>query len=309
MIARGFFEYSQTFNDAERISGYDITRAFLGYNYQITPSLQGQVVLDGAAGKNSSEGQTTYLRNAFLRWNDKGWDVSLGVVNLLQFNTQEQFWGHRYVFKSLQDQYGFGSSVDLGITAKYHFNKYFSVDASLLNGEGYKKIGADSSSRYALGVDIKPLSGLWIRAYGDLYTSSAKRRGAVPVGWSDSRFRSAKLLALFAGYRYERFDVGVEYSKLYNKEFVSGKDSYGYSAYATVRLSPKWEVFARYDLVGSDKPLASDPEWNPSDGQMVMVGVEFHPYRQVRVSPNMRAFNPERGISYQALFVSLEFSL
>ena len=32
--------------------------------------------------------------------------MSAGLINLKQFSEQENFWGHRYVFKSFQEEYG-----------------------------------------------------------------------------------------------------------------------------------------------------------------------------------------------------------
>ena len=36
-----------------------------------------------------------------------------------QFNDQEMIWGYRYLYKTLQDEYKFGSSADLGVNAEF----------------------------------------------------------------------------------------------------------------------------------------------------------------------------------------------
>ena len=47
--------------------------------------------------------------------------------------------GHRYIYKSLQDKHKWASSADAGVSVDYQFNDKLSVDAQVLNGEGYKK--------------------------------------------------------------------------------------------------------------------------------------------------------------------------
>lgn len=51
IIARSFLDFSKGFGDDDK-SGFDITRALLGYNYKFTRTLQAQVVIDGAAEKH-----------------------------------------------------------------------------------------------------------------------------------------------------------------------------------------------------------------------------------------------------------------
>ena len=75
VIARGFLDYSSGFGEANKERGFDITRAFLGYNYQFTKTFSGQVIIDGAAGKTSSDGMEVYLRNAFINWKDNGFNI------------------------------------------------------------------------------------------------------------------------------------------------------------------------------------------------------------------------------------------
>lgn len=78
-----------------------------------------------------------YLKNAQVDWKGYGFFVSAGLVNLKQFSEQENFWGHRYVFKSFQEEYGFAFCEDIGIIAGYEFSPVVSVDIALTNGEGH----------------------------------------------------------------------------------------------------------------------------------------------------------------------------
>lgn len=309
IIARGFFDYSQGFGDAKKESGFDITRAFLGYNYQITPTIQAQVVIDGASGRNNKGNLEVYLRNAFVRWQDKGFDISAGEIGLLQFNLQESYWGYRYVLKSLQDLNKMGHSVDLGVTAQYKFNDYLSADISITNGEGYKVVKKNNSTRYAAGLNIRPIKNTILRIYADTYNDGEDSRDALPNGITDTKYSDQKAIALFAGYQTSNISTGIEFNKVFNKGFIENKNYYGYSFFASGKIASKWKLYGRYDLVKSQSPENFKSAWNSSDGQLMIAGVEYHPIKQLKISPNLRNINPDRKKSEQYLFVNLEFNL
>lgn len=308
VIVRSFFDYSQGFGEANKESGFDITRALLGYKYQLSPTLSGQVVIDGASGRTPANKLEVYLRNAFLTWNDQGFNVNLGLTGLLQFKLQEDYWEHRYVLKSFQDLNKMGHSVDLGVTAQYTFNRYISADISLTNGAGYKDISKSESKRYAAGLNLSPLKGLVFRVYGDIYNESESLRDKLPEGCeSDNyKYRNQYNLSLFSGYKNELISLGAEFNKMFNKGFIDSKNCYGYSFYSSVNLSPKWNVYARYDIMNSNTPSGYIEKWNSLDGQLMIAGIEYQPIKQLKISPNLRNLNPDRTKSEQYLFINFE---
>jgi hypothetical protein len=308
VIARSFLDFSKGFGDDNK-SGFDISRALLGYNYKFARTFQAQVVIDGAAGKTSSDGLEVYLRNAFVNWNDKGFNISAGMIGLMEFSVQESYWMHRYVMKSFQDLNKMGPSVDMGITAEYTFNPYFSADMSITNGEGNKKIKKDNSMRYAAGLSLHPVKNMIFRIYGDVYNESTGLRDALPESATDINFKNQYTLSLFAGYQDKKISVGAEYNRIFNKGFVEKKDYYGYSFYTSAKIAPKWRTFARYDLMDSSAPDSFTSPWNGLDGQLMMIGVEFQPLKQLKIAPNFRNRNPDRSQSQRYLFVSVEFNL
>ena len=304
IIARSFIDYSNNFDNE---SGFDITRALLGYQYQITPTLRAQIVVDAAAGVKDDRFDP-YIRNAFLNWADKGLDINIGLTGLMQFSTQEDYWMHRYILKSFQDLNKMGESVDLGVTAEYRFNEYISADISFMNGEGYKHISKDNSYKTALGLSLRPIENTIFRIYADIYNETEKARGEIPEELTGVEFKDQYALALFAGYQNDSFSTGIEFNKVFNKGFVDKLDYYGYSFYTSVKILPKWRVFARYDWIDSSSPSELSEPWN-DDNQLIIGGIEFQPLKQLKISPNFRNTNPSIGKSEQALFVNLEFNL
>lgn len=308
IIARGFFDFSQGFGNASDESGFDITRAFLGYNYKFSPTLQAQVVIDGASGNDDGKLEV-YVRNVFVNWKDYGFNISVGEIGLLQFSTQERYWGYRYVLRSFQDLNKMAPSVDLGVTAEYKFNDIVSADISITNGEGYKNVVKNKSTRYAAGLSISPIKNTIFRIYTDLYNDGEDARDNLPEGVINAKYADQKSLSLFAGYKSDIAWGGVEYSRIFNKGFIKDKDYYGYSGYGSVKFAPKWSLYARYDITDSKKPVEFTSPWNSLDGQLMIAGVEFRPIKQLKISPNFRNINPDRGKSEQYLFVNLEFNL
>ena len=74
----------------------------------------------------------------------------------------------RYVMKSFQDEYKYGSSADLGLSASYQWADWIATDVILVNGEGYKKIQVDDGLNYGVGVTLTPVKGLSVRLYGGM---------------------------------------------------------------------------------------------------------------------------------------------
>lgn len=309
VIARSFINYHTGFGEANDIRGFDIERAFLGYDYKITPNLSAKVVLDGASGKSSSGSLEIYLRNAVVNWKDKGFNINVGLTNLMQFSTQEKFWMHRYILRSFQDEYKMAPSVDLGTTIEYTFNPFISADISLTNGEGYKKVKQDNSMRYAAGISIHPIKEITLRVYADIYNDDKTQRDALPEGISETKYNDQKTLSFFAGYQDKNISFGAEYNRVYNKGFIDKKDYFGYSFYTSAKLAPKWRAFARYDLIDSKNPDNFISPWSKYDRQFMMIGTEFQPFKQIKIAPNFRNINADREKSEQYLFINLEINL
>lgn len=312
VIARGFLDYSTGFGKVNNQKGFDIKRAFLGYNYDISPSLSARVIIDGAAGKTSSNSIGIHVRNVMVTWKDKGFTINGGLTNLMQFSIQEKYWMHRYLIESFQDLNKMAPSVDLGATAQYAFNPFVSADFSITNGEGYKNVKKDNNMRYAAGLNVYPTKNTILRVYTDVYNDDEALRDALPLNIAEGSAASYKdqyTLSLFAGYQDKVISAGAEYNRVYNKGFVENKDYYGYSFYSSAKVAPKWRAFARYDLMDSSAPSYFVTPWNDLDGQLIIVGAEFQPTKQLKIAPNFRNINADRAEAQQYLFVNVEVNL
>lgn len=274
-------------------AGFDLERSYLGYQFSVTDQLSGKVIFDIGPSKvaGSDLERIAYIKNAMLTWKTGSFTLDFGLIGLEQFNIQEKFWGYRYIWKSFQDEYKFNSSADMGIIGKYKLNEWLAADVTLINGEGYKKINKDNHFRYGAGMTLTPLKSLTLRAYWDLYN-----------GDGDGS-ENQQSLALFAGYKHTKLNVGVEYNKLFNAKFKSEEDLNGYSAYATVNLWKKFALLGRYDH------LSSKNDYFSGDEQRGLAGLQYSPNKYLQLSPNFQIVKPREGKADSYLFLNLCFKL
>jgi hypothetical protein len=310
IIARAFFDVGLQNFDAHNKPefGFDITRALLGYSYQFLSSWTATVVIDGASG-NSAGKIEPHIRNAFVNYKHNDFDISIGMLGLYQFSIQESYWRHRYVQKTFQDLNKMGYAADIGITVAYKFSNILLADLSMTNGEGYKKVVRNRSTKFSGGVSVSPVKNLVIRAYGDIYTESEDMHDQLPDGVVVASYTNQKVLSLFVGYQNDCFSGGGEFSKLFDKGFIKDKSCYGISAFVSGKVEKEWRVFGRYDYLKSNSPENFTANWNELDGHMAIIGAEYQPFKQLKTAPNFRLFNPNNAKARPQFLISFEFNL
>ncbi len=290
-----FSNFHTDFSDGESASLFQVTRAYFGYEYQFNQNFSGKLTLDvGNPGAGKLQ-QTAYLKNAYLKYQEDGFSVSFGLLGLLQFKTQEKNWGYRYVFKSFQDEHKYNSSADLGMIVAYEFNKDFSMDLTITNGEGYKTVVVDSVFRTGLGATLKPARDFTLRAYYDFIKKDEVNQQS---------------LAFFAGYVGTNCTFGAEFNQLLNVKNAEDKNLSGYSFYTTYKSGKKTKLFARYDQLSSSEISGND--WNiGNNGSQFIIGMEFSPVKGVKIAPNYQGWNPKDDSKkiLSAIYLNLELKL
>lgn len=276
-IVQVFGNFHTGFGQESNDLGFELERSYLGYEYNLGNGLSVKGVMDMGKSSDVSDYQRiAYIKNAMLQWKKGNLTLNGGLISTTQFNFQEKFWGYRYIMKSFQDEYKFGSSADLGLSAAYKFTDWLSADAIVVNGEGYKKIQKNDGLNYGLGITLTPVKGFQIRVYGGLNESSE-------VGKKD-----ITNLAAFAGYKNEKFTIGAEYNYMWNASYTENAEQYGYSVFASVKLSKMTDLYARFD------DLYSNNDWNiAKDEQAAIVGAQIKLGKYVKIAPNFRMSMPK----------------
>lgn len=290
-----FTNFNSTFSDHKSSNAFSITRAYFGYKYNFNEYFSGKILLDVGNPEIGELQMTAFLKNAMLIYTQHHLTINFGLIGLVQFNLQEETWGYRYIYKSFQDQHKFGSSADLGINIVYKPDTNYSIDFTLSNGEGYKKIATDSSLRTGIGTTINFLKFLTFRAYYDFIKKNDVNQ---------------QTLSFFAAYQKEDLSFGIEYNRQFNHNNNDSYDLNGFSLYGTVQLDEKWKIFSRYDDLTSNELLGT--AWNISeDGSAIIFGFEFAPVKGVKIAPNYQGWNPKYTSNkyITGIFMNLEIKI
>ena len=276
-IVQVFGNFHSGFGETNNDRGFELERSYLGYEYKLVDGLSVKGVMDiGKSSDVSDYQRIAYIKNAMVSWKKGDFTLNGGLISTTQFNFQEKFWGYRYIMKSFQDEYKFGSSADLGLSASYKFADWVSADAIIVNGEGYKKIQKNNGLNYGLGLTFTPVKGFQVRLYGGLNESGQDGKSDVVN------------MAAFAGYKCDRFTIGAEYNHMLNASNTKGNDQFGYSAFASVKVAKNADIYARFD------DLYSKNDWNISkDEQAAIIGAQFKLGKYVKVAPNFRMSMPK----------------
>ena len=276
-IVQVFGNFHSGFGAEKNDRGFELERSYLGYEYKLNKGLSIKGVMDiGKSNDVSDYQRIAYIKNAMVSWKTDNFTLNGGLISTTQFNFQEKFWGYRYIMKSFQDQYKFGSSADLGISATYKFADWISADAIIVNGEGYKKVQKNDGLNYGLGITLAPVKGLQVRLYGGLNEDYEEGK------------KDIMNMAAFIGYKNDKFSIGAEYNQMKNANYKEGADQSGYSVYTTLNLNKKTTLYARYD------DLLSKNDWNKAkDESAAIVGAQFKLGKYVKIAPNFRMNMPK----------------
>ena len=191
------------------------------------------------------------------------------------------------------DEYKFGPSADLGLNVSYQFIDWLSADITMMNGEGYKKLQADSVFKYGIGITSEPLKGLIVRVYYDMMGNDATQ----------------STIATFIGYENDKINAGIEYNMQSNNKMKDGYDFSGLSVYGSFQASKMVEGFVRYDNLSSVKVNSAADAWNiKKDGQAIMAGIELSLAKGVKITPNYQGWLPAKSgaKSISGFFINAE---
>lgn len=270
------------------VDGFQMERAYLGYEYQFSPAWSTTVILDAQQGNGLSI-ERVFVKNAFAKYHRDGLTIMAGIVPTVQGTLAESNWGYRYVAKSFYDLNGFGQTADLGIYAKYDINDMFSADLSVLNGEGFRRIQMDNDFLYGAGLTFKPYKEFTLRVYGDINTHRDT------INYADTMQSMKKNLQVFAGYDGKHFRLGADYNWQWGSNLLKGQVLNGLSIYATGKITPKFNIFARYDKGYAKDKIVINPttgaiglaeNWSTiNNDQDIFLGVEYRINKLISLAP------------------------
>lgn len=310
-----FFNYHYDFTEGvEKASVFEIKRTYFGYKYNFSKNISSRIMLD--VGENESgSAYTAYLKYAHLDWKVASpLTLTFGLMPSKQFDDQEDHWGYRYLYKSFQDEFSYGSSAEMGINAEVKYTSFLSSDFFFLNGEGYTNL-QDDFGLHLMGANIvyEADFGLTLKAYG---SANMKKQIISDTLAPDTNRVNIVNVAFFGGYKNKHMRIAAEYNLMKNGESYKrpyeGKDQTGITVYGTYIINKKWELFGNYmNLSSNILPNKSDGWNSKEDGHIVLVGSQFSPVKGVKISLNYRLWllNSAAQKDINEVFVNFEYKL
>lgn len=301
-IARIYSNFHTGITSINDNSVFEIERAYLGYSYNMSQIFSASILFDIGSPEDESVyaivKRYAYFKNAYIRYSQNNLDVRFGIVGMNHFSLQEKFWGYRYIEKSFADRYKFGKSADLGIIAKYEISPQLTVDAAIVNGEGYSQLQTDNYFEYTAGLTLSAPEKLTWRFFAN-------------YGPSDGYTKM--VYATFLGYEpTKNLSIAAEYNILQNYKYLENRNQSGYSFYSTYALKNNWKIFGRYDILESNTLDGTTTPWNlAKDGTSIIAGIEKKLHKNLKISLNYRDWFPAAAnIDNEAfLYFNVEFKL
>ena len=285
------FNYDMSTEDGEdAFKEFEIKRSYLGYSYKIDDRFSTKITFD--VGSNSAgSAYTAFLKIASLKWktSDK-LTLNLGMVGTKNFKFMEKAWGRRYIEKSAQDKYKWANSADVGFTADYKISDNLTLDAQVLNGEGYKKIQSDDGLfRGGVGVTYNAGNNLSIRLHQDIS----------PRSTYDDMHENQRITTAAIAYTTDKMTLGVEMDRMENIDNIVDTEQEMMSFYGAYKMSDKYTFFARHD----------DASETNQEGSYTIYGVERKVAKGVTIAVNMQSWTDaaEGSEAENTLFVNFEY--
>ncbi|OFY68900.1 MAG: hypothetical protein A3G23_03725 [Bacteroidetes bacterium RIFCSPLOWO2_12_FULL_37_12] len=271
-------------------------RIYLGYDYNISPNLFTNILLESNDGILTGSGKrTVFVKSLFLEWKKI---IPRASVFIGQSSTptwpiiSEPIWGLRNVEKTIADYRGFGGANDLGIriTGKFDTSGVFGYTLMWGNGKGdapevnvMKKVYASLDAR----LFQKKLT---IQLQTDYEDAPAKQ---------GSGYAAYQTILGFISYQHEKFTVAMEgvyqtqqKAKINKVESATDtiKDSapFGLSVWAKANLNQKLTAFVRFDNFSPDiNYKKGDNLKDPYNENFFTTGLDIAPHKNWHIIPNL----------------------
>ena len=247
-------------------AGFDIKRAYFGVEHQFNDVYSANLTVDlapqdasqtlgGASVNQGAEAiKFAYIQAAYA----KAFVVQVGAERTPWISLADDFYGYRFIDKTVTDQNKLANSSDWGVNAHGDLaGGLFQYSVSAEDGQGYKN--PDRSKTLDLEGRVNVNWNGFVAAIGGYDGKLAADIQAAP---SLPIVRTATREDALVGYSNNQFRVGAEWfdakNALTSGALITGAkpdEADGYSLTGAFNVTPQWSLFARYDAVNPSKDL------------------------------------------------------
>jgi hypothetical protein len=313
IAGKGYYEpnnhtLTSAFDNTRYYQAFDIRRVYIGYDYNFSRTIAGQVLFSHENGYNNGDivvdqNRGLYLKAANLRF--KGWvpnaQVIVGQQGTAAFALSEQIWNYRSIEKAIMDFRGLAQSNDLGVQLAGTFDaeKNFGYSAMISNGIGAMEEN-DKYKKFAGELNAKFLDQhIILEVYGDYMDKPSIAKIKIGADSVLGQAQSNTTIKGFAAYTSDPVTIGIEYAAQTQRgqsNIVAGDDASVSALSMFVRgtlISKQLYAFARYDMYdpntkasGSNVTNNNAISWKEN---FITAGLDWQPeaVANVHVIPNI----------------------
>jgi hypothetical protein len=254
------------------LNGVQIRRVYFQLDNDLSIKVSSRFRLEVDSNELTSGGKLgVFVKAAYLQVKDvvpRG-NFLFGMTSTPTFENAEEFWGYRSVEKTIADFRGVAPASDLGVQLRGFLDGSHKLGYNAMLGDGTGQ--RPENNRYKRGyfaLPLRPMEDLRIEPYVDYE--------AAPGVTDRATYK------IFGGYELKRGAVGVEALQRV-LHVVSGRNQKptGISVFARMKAAEKVGAYARFDRWQSNTLAA-----NRIDTDMYIAGLDFEPYKDVRLQPN-----------------------
>ena len=313
-------------NPNGQMDAFQIRRAYLNFDYDISRQFSAHATLADEAGPNitgfpgtnldAGGSNTVYLKYMYLKWENifPGSNLLIGQVPTSSFATAfgtEPLWGYRSIERTIMDVHNNDASSDMGICLQGNIWKQAVDEKPALIGYNVQ-VGDGSSA--------KPESDRFKKYRANLYGSFMQQKITVGVYGDYNPIQlypihvSNTTMKVYADFKSDWFRIGAEMFMQTNKnqdiyrpsltdttkknDTADGVQS-GISVFVTGKICSKLNYFLRWDMYNPDtkfsgsnlyKATATGGNFNTTSfytQTMYLAGLDWAVNPRVHIMPNI----------------------
>ena len=282
-------QYSPTVSNAPGINGvagstganaFQIRRAYLGYDYNITAKISASLVLANEQNLDASGNNTTYLKFMYVKYTDifPNSNLLIGQMSTPSFSMPfgtDGLWGYRSIERTIMDVHAIDASCDFGAA----------LQGSLWQGKTANDTIKPILLGYAImvgnGNSAKPETDIFKKFRGTIYASLLQQKltfgfyadyNRTALATSSIPRQESKTLKAYIYYKTRVFRIGAEAfqqenansdeyvglnsEKVQSNIWANGIQQ-GVSVFLSGKILPKLNFYARVDLYDPDTKFNS----------------------------------------------------
>lgn len=262
-------------NITRDLNGIQLRRVYFQLDNDLSVKFSTRFRLEMDGKELTSGGKLgVFVKNAYLQVKNaipRG-NFLFGEITTPTFENSEAFWQYRSIEKTIADFRGVAPSSDLGIEMKGFLDANHKIGYSGMVGDGNgQKPENNRYKRLYLAIPILPIRDLRIEPYVDYEWG---------VNGADRN-----VYKVFAGYELKKGAIGVELvDAVQHSRVAANTEPRGLSAFGRMAWTPTLATFMRYDRWQPNKRAD-----NRVDQDLFIGGVDWQPYKDVHVMPNVES--------------------